>query len=390
MNYPLMYNNITREDTNEIIKFLSQETIPQLTNGPKIREFESKWSEWLGVKYSLMVNSGASANELTLLYLKHKYPEGGEIIVPPLCWVSDIAAILQNGFTPVFCDINYNNLALNVDEVKSKITNKTKAVLLIHILGYNGINDDIINLCKDNNVLLIEDTCESHGATYKGKKVGSLSDVSNFSFYYAHHMTCIEGGIISTDNEEMYQLLRTFRSHGMLRESTNNDFKQKVLKENPSLNKDFVFVEAAHNFRSTEINAVIALNQIKRLDENNKIRSRNLNVFLDNLNKDLYYTEFDREGNSNYAFTLLLRNKNFELRDKVEKHMVDNQIEFRRGMSGGGNQLRQPYLKKYFNEDECTKYPVTEHIHHFGWYIGNYPELSTDRILELVSILNKC
>jgi CDP-6-deoxy-D-xylo-4-hexulose-3-dehydrase len=203
-------------------------------------------------------------------------------------------------------------------------------------------------------------------------------------------MTCIEGGIISTDNEEMYQLLRTFRSHGMLRESTNNDFKQKVLNENPSLNKDFVFVEAAHNFRSTEINAVIALNQIKRLDDNNKIRSKNLNVFLDNLNKDLYYTEFDREGNSNYAFTLLLQNKNFELRDKVEKHMVDNQIEFRRGMSGGGNQLRQPYLKKYFNEDECTKYPVTEHVHHFGWYIGNYPELSTDRILELVSILNKC
>lgn len=387
MSYPLMYNNITREDVNQIIDFLNQDTIPQLTNGPKVREFESKWSEWLGVKYSLMVNSGASANELTLLYLKYKYPEGGEIIVSPLCWVSDIAAILQNGFTPIFCDINYHNLALNINEVKSKITNKTKAILLVHILGYNGINDEFINLCKEKNILLIEDTCESHGATYKGTKVGSLSDVSNFSFYYAHHMTCIEGGVISTNNEEMYELLRTFRSHGMLRESTNDTFKQKILKENPSLNKDFVFVEAAHNFRSTEINAVIALNQIKRLDENNKIRKTNLDTFLDNLNKDLYFTDFDREGNSNYAFTLLLKNKSFELRDRVEKLMQDNKIEFRRGMSGGGNQLRQPYLKKY--SYEYDKFPVTEHIHHFGWYIGNYPELSKNKILELTSILNK-
>ena len=383
-----MSNNISRDDANELIKFLRQDPMPILTNSVKVKEFEKIWGEWLGVKHNVMVNSGSAANELSLLYLKYMFPDGGEVILPPLGWVSDVAAVLQNGFTPVFCDINLSNLALDADEVEKKITPKTKAILLIHILGFNGLSDKLLKICKDKNILLIEDVCESHGATFKGQKVGSFGDISNFSYYYAHHMTSIEGGMICTNNSEIYQLMRAFRSHGMLRETTDEALKLKILAEHPDLNKDFVFLEAAHNFRSTELNAVMALNQIKSLDKNNKIRADNLKIFLDGLDGKKFFTDFDTEGNSNYAFTLILNDKDFVVRDRIESCLNQNGIEFRRGLSGGGNQLRQPYLKKILG-DKYEEFPVTDHCHHFGWYIGNYPELPKDNIPILTELLNK-
>lgn len=388
MKWPLMHNNISRLDANAIIDFLSQDPLPTLTNSSKVKEFENKWGEWLGTKYNVMVNSGSAANELSLLYLKYTFPEGGEVIVPPMAWVSDVAAILQNNFTPVFCDIKLNNLALDIEDVKSKITPKTKAILLIHILGYNGLSEELIQICKEKNILLIEDVCESHGATFNGQKVGTFGDISNFSFYYAHHMTSIEGGMICTNNYDIYQLMRAFRSHGMLRETTDDQLKQKVFNEYPDLNKDFVFLEAAHNFRSTEINAVLALNQLGNLDQNNKIRAENLDIFLNNLNADKFFVDFDREGNSNYALTLILKKPDWVSRDKVEATLREAGVEFRRGLSGGGNQLRQPYLKKLFGNNYLN-FPITDHCHNFGWYIGNYPELPKDNIHKLTDLLNK-
>lgn len=383
-----MFDNITREDANQVISFLSVDPLPILTNSSKVKQFEAEWGQWLGTKHNVMVNSGSAANELSLLLLKHLNPDGGEIILPPMAWVSDVAAVLHNGFTPIFCDIKLNNLALDIEEIKKKITSKTKAILLIHILGFNGISDELIQLCKDKDITLIEDVCESHGATHKGRKVGTFGDISNFSFYYAHHMTSIEGGMLCTNNEKYYQLFRAFRSHGMLRETTDEEFKTKTLAENPSLNKDFVFLEAAHNFRSTEINAVIALNQIKTLDKNNKIRAENLGLFLDELDSSKYFTEFDREGNSNYAFTLIQKEKDFERRDRVEATLRREGIEFRRGMAGGGNQLRQPYLRKAVG-DIYDQYSVTDHCHHFGWYIGNYPDLPQGNIKVLTDLMNQ-
>ena len=387
MKWPLMHNNISRSDANSIIDFLSQDPLPILTNSSKVKEFETKWGEWLGTKYNVMVNSGSAANELSLLYLKHKFPQGGEVIVPPMAWVSDVAAVLHNDFTPVFCDIKLNNLALDIEDIKRKITNRTKAILLIHILGYNGLSDELIQICKEKNILLIEDVCESHGATFNGKKVGTFGDISNFSFYYAHHMTSIEGGMICTDDHDIYQLIRAFRSHGMLRETTDENLKKKVLNENPDLNKDFVFLEAAHNFRSTEINAVLALNQLPNLDKHNKIRAENLDIFLNNLNPEKFYVDFDRRGNSNYALTLILKKPDWALRINVETSLRNAGIEFRRGLSGGGNQLRQPYLRKLFG-NSYLNFPVTDHCHNFGWYIGNYPDLPKEYIIELTSIIN--
>jgi len=387
MKWPLMHNNIIESDIESLIKFLSQRPIPILTNGKKVREFEEAWSKWLGVKYSIFVNSGSSANILTLLALKELFG-GGEVITSPLGWVSDVAAILHAGMTPVFCDIQLKNLAINENELIKKITPETRAILLTHILGYNGLSKQLLTICDRNNILLIEDVCESHGATFKGKKLGSFGHASNFSFYYAHHMTSIEGGMICTDSGSIYNMCRSLRSHAMAREMDDENMKSYIVKNNPELNKDFIFIAPSYNMRSTEINAVIALNQLSRLDENNKKRKRNLDIFLDGLDNKKYYTKFDREGNSNYAFTLLLNDPDMMLRNKIESTLKEAEIEFRRGMSGGGNQLCQPYMRRIYG-DEYKDYPVCQHVHNFGWYIGNYPELEESKISYLTKLLNK-
>ena len=382
---PLMDDNINREDVNSIIDFLNQDPIPKLTNGPKVVEFEKQWSEWVGVKHSLFVNSGASANELTMLALKYMYGDG-EVIVPPLTWISDISSVLFAGFRPVFVDVNFDNLSFDLNKLKEAITPRTRAIFLTHVLGINGLTDELLKLCKDKNILLIEDVCESHGTTFKGKKVGSFGYASNFSFYFAHHMSTIEGGMVCTNDDKLYQMCRALRSHGMMREMTDDIMKQEIIEKYPDLNPDFIFVGPAHNFRSTEINAVIGLNQLPRLDDNNKKRISNFNHFISNLNAEKYVTELRTAGQCNYAFIVIMRDDSFDMRDKIEATLKEKGIEFRRGLSGGGNQMRQPFMTQFnYNLDN---YPNIEHIHNFSWYIGNYPSLPKEKIDYLLEVLN--
>lgn len=382
---PLMDDNINREDVNSIIDFLNQDPIPKLTNGPKVVEFEKQWSEWVGVKHSLFVNSGASANELTMLALKYMYGDG-EVIVPPLTWISDISSVLFAGFRPVFVDVNFDNLSFDLNKLKEAITPRTRAIFLTHVLGINGLTDELLKLCKDKNILLIEDVCESHGTTFKGKKVGSFGYASNFSFYFAHHMSTIEGGMVCTNDDKLYQMCRALRSHGMMREMTDDNMKQEIIEKYPDLNPDFIFVGPAHNFRSTEINAIIGLNQLPRLDDNNKKRISNFNHFISNLNAEKYVTELRTAGQCNYAFIVIMRDDSFDMRDKIEATLKEKGIEFRRGLSGGGNQMRQPFMTQFnYNLDN---YPNIEHIHNFSWYIGNYPSLPQEKIDYLLEVLN--
>lgn len=383
---PLMSDNIDKEDIRKVIDFLSQEPIPKLTNGPKVLEFEKKWGEWLGTKYNVMVNSGASANELLMLALKYLYGDG-EIIIPPLTWISDISAVLFSGLKPIFCDINLKNFSFDINQLRGLINPNTKAIFVTHVLGINALTDELIQLCEENNILLIEDVCESHGTTFKGKKVGSFGYASNFSFYFAHHMSTIEGGMISTNDEILYQICRAFRSHGMMREMTNENLKQQIIDENKDLNPDFIFISPAHNFRSTEINAVIGLSQLEKLDSNNLIRIDNFKYFISKLNPEKFITNIEMEGQCNYAFIVVLRENSFVMRDKLESILKENGIEFRRGLSGGGNQLRQPYFKKNCNINH-DNFKNMEHVHNFGWYIGNYPSLEKNKIDFLIETLN--
>ena len=388
LKLPLMSDNISRDDIDCLVEFLQQEPIPRLTNGPKVVEFEKKWSEWLGVKHSVFVNSGTAANELTMLALKYMYPDGGDIIVPPLTWISDINSILFADFNPVFVDINLKNLSFDLDKLEESITDKTKAIFITHVLGLNALSERLLKICEDNDILLIEDVCESHGATYAGGKVGSVGFASNFSFYFAHHMSTIEGGMISTNNDYFYQLCRSLRSHGMTREFTDEKLIEKYKNENEDLSEDFIFIGPAHNFRSTEINAVLGLCQLQNLDSNNQIRIDNFKYFVDNLKSKKFYTDFQMDGQCNYAFILIMKEADFELRNLIEKMMNENGIEFRRGLSGGGNQMRQPYFKSQF-EIPYEEYPIIEHVHNFSWYIGNYPSLEREKIDNLIGLLNE-
>jgi len=384
-DWPLMENNIAREDLDAVIKFLQQDD-PILTQSKNVAAFEQEWSQWLGVKHSVLVNSGSSANQITMAAIRERFG-GGEIIVPTLTWISDIASVLQNGFDPVFVDINPRTLGMDTNQVVKKLSKKTRAVFLTHILGYNALDNYLLAELKKRNIPLIEDVCESHGATFKGKKLGSFGFASNFSFYYAHHMSTIEGGMVCTDDPDFYEKLRMFRSHGMVRESKSDALKSRYKTDWPDLNPDFIFAFPAYNVRSTEINAVMGRSQLKRLDARNQIRTRNLNCFLDGLDPKKYFTDFEREGSCNYAFTLVLREPDQELWDRIEKTLRERKIEFRRGTSGGGNQLRQPFMRKLM-PDEYKKYPKVNHVHFFGAYIGNYPELKTARIESLCKLLN--
>jgi CDP-6-deoxy-D-xylo-4-hexulose-3-dehydrase len=384
-DWPLMKNNVAREDLDAVIRFLQQDD-PILTQSKNVAAFEQEWSEWVGVKHSVFVNSGSSANQITMAAIRERFG-GGEIIVPTLTWISDVASVLQNGFTPVFVDINPRTLGMDTKQVVKKISKKTRAVFLTHILGYNALDNYLLAELKKRNIPLIEDVCESHGATFKGKKLGSFGFASNFSFYYAHHMSTIEGGMVCTDDSDFYEKLRMFRSHGMVRESKSDVLKNRYKTEWPDLNPDFIFAFPAYNVLSTEINAVMGRSQLKRLDARNRIRTRNLNCFLDNLDPGKFFTDFEREGSCNYAFTLVLREPDQELWDRIEKTLRERKIEFRRGTSGGGNQLRQPFMRKLMS-GEYKKYPKVDHVHFFGAYIGNYPELETSRIKLLCQLLN--
>lgn len=259
---------------------------------------------------------------------------------------------------------------------------------MTHILGLNGINDKIVEIANSNGIKLIEDVCESHGATFKGKKLGSIGWASNFSFYYAHHMTTIEGGMICTRDEELYEIIRMLRSHGLVREISDPEKKLSLINENPDLNPEFIFKYASHNMRPTELQAIIGLSQIKRLNKNIEIRKSNFEYFINNLDRDKFYTDFDLEGNSNYAFIILLRNKNKILSGKLEIELKKNGIEFRRGLSGGGNQLRQPYIHNYLNNITLKDFPNVEHVHFFGWYVGNHPDINKNKIDKLLNIVN--
>ena len=384
-----MNNNYTKQDMTAVRNLLKNRNII-LTQSKKVEEFEKKWSKWLKVKYSTFVNSGSSANYISISLLKviNKNKTKNEIIVPSLTWVSDVNSVIMNGFKPVFVDINLSNLSMNTKEVLKKINNKTLAVFITHAQGFNGLNDELINKLKQKKIHLIEDVCESHGAKFKNKKLGTYGLISNFSFYYAHHMTTIEGGMICTNNKKIYELSKILRSHGMVREAKNKKYEKKLINKYKDLSPQFIFLYSTLNFRNNEIAATFGINQLKNLDKNNQFRTKNFLLFLKNLDPKKYWINYDIHGSCNYAFPIILKTKNLKKRDFFEKQLFKNNIEFRRGNAGGGNQLRQPYLKDIIKLKNFKEFKNVELVHFFGYYIGNYPELKREKTLKITQILN--
>lgn len=387
LDWPLMKNNIAREDLDAVCALLQQDD-PVLTSSKNVRAFEEEWSRWLGVRHSVFVNSGASANLVTMHALRELHGEGGEVIVPTITWVSDIASVLHAGFTPVFVDIDPRTLGMDNEEVLGRITPRTRAVFLTHVLGYNALSRRLLDELRRRRVPLIEDVCESHGATFEGRKLGTFGLGSNFSFYYAHHLSTIEGGMVCTNDADLYECVRMLRGHGMVRELDSASRKRELADEHDDLNPDFIFAVPGFNVRSTEINAAIGRSQLPRLDEGNVRRTENLKLFLDGLDPEFFYTEFATEGSSNYAFTLVLRGADERRTKRVMAALREAGVEFRRGTAGGGNQVRQPYLRREVGAEAWRRFPRADHVHFHGMYIGNYPSLERGKIARLCELLN--
>ena len=382
--WPLMSNNILRSDKKALVNFINRSN--KFTNGPKVKEFENRWSKWLGVKYSTFVNSGASANLISLHILKELKKKKTEVILPAFTWNSDIVSVINAGFKPVFIDINFENLALNENLVKKKINNNTLAIFLTHAMGYIGLTRKFLKFIKNKNIYLIEDVCESHGAKLGSKKAGTFGEISNFSFYYGHHMTTIEGGMISTNSKELDRLAKMKRGHGLLRDSQDKYFIKKTIKKYKNLNNDFIFNTEGFNFRNTEIAAVLGIEQLKRLNKSIKKRNENHKLYLKLLRGDIFFKNFNLSGSSNYGLHLILKKKNSKLFKKVLNILGKNSIEYRLGSLG--NQLRQPYLNRFVNKKSIISLKNTEHMHFFSVYFGNNQFLDQSKIIKLCKDLN--
>jgi len=381
--WPLINDNITEQDKKVMSNFILNSN--RFTNGPKVKEFEQVWSDWLGVKHSVMVNSGASGNYISIAMVKELVGEG-EIIVPPIGWVSDISSVAQLGMTPVFVDVSLNNFNITAENIKNAITPKTKAIVLVHTLGFNGMTDEIIKIAKEHNLILIEDCCEAHGAKFRDKRVGSIGDISLFSFYFGHHITTVEGGMVCVNDPKLYDLAKLFRSHGMTREASPELRKHYELS-NPDLNPLFTFAVAGFNMRSSELNAVLGLEQMNRIDYNIERRRENLDIWLKNLDGSKFIKGFTTYGNSSFALPLVLQGA---VKDKLQdicNILESEQVEYRLGTAGGGNQARQPYLKK-FSYRVAGKLAKADYIHDYALYIGNHTDLTEEQIINLCKKLN--
>ena len=288
-NWQLINDSITKEDKKALTDFINKDGV-RFTQGEQVIKFEEEWSKWVGCKHSVYVNSGASANYIMASIMKEK--KGlGEVIVSPLGWVSDVSPLVNLGFTPVFVDVDLKNMSITLDNIKKAVTDKTVGITLVHVLGFNAVTDELVKFCKDEDLFFIEDCCEAHGATYRGKRVGNFGDVSNFSFYFGHHITSVEGGMVCTDDDELYDYAKLFRSHGMTREASNV-LQSEYMEKYPDVNPLFTFAVPGYNVRNQEFNAVLGLSQLPRLKNNVEVRMENLEIWLDTLDSDKFFTNF--------------------------------------------------------------------------------------------------
>ena len=272
---PLMENNITAADRAAVIAFLTGD--PVLTQSAQVRAFEQEWSQWLGVRHSVFVNSGASANFITMAALRHLHGPG-EVIVPTLTWVSDISSVLAAGHTPVFMDVDPRTLAMDPRQVRAALHKNTRAVFLTHCQGFDGLDDGLLAELHQRGIPLIEDVCESHGATHHGRKLGTFGLAANFSFYFAHHMSTIEGGMVCTDDGDFYQACRMLAPTAW-READSPPFGKWRTPPRPQSQVHFCMAHSAISaaLRSTPSSG---RSQLKRLDENNRRRTENFKLYL--------------------------------------------------------------------------------------------------------------
>ncbi len=384
LNWPLMKDCITAEDKTAMIEFI--QNAGRFTNGPMVKKFEQEWSEWLGCKHSIYVSSGSTANTLLVAAMKERYnlKDGDKVVVPCMTWVTNISPVMQLGFEPIFCDIDSTTFSFDIDNLKqiAKQHPDIKAVFVSHLFGIAADIDVYKEILP--NAIFIEDVCESHGATYKGKKCGTLSLGSTFSFYFGHHMTTIEGGFVCTNDDELYNIMKMKRSHGMAREALPQKYEQ-YQKDYPDIHPMFMFITDGYNLRSMEINAVLGSSQLVRLDNQNEQRRINFNKFINIVEKypEYFKSNYQVKGNSSFCLPFICKTSN--IKKKLEKYLSNNGVETRPLCSG--NLLRQPFLQRVKGIPSADKFPLVEKLHKNGFFIGNNHLIEDNEFIILDNLI---
>jgi CDP-6-deoxy-D-xylo-4-hexulose-3-dehydrase len=373
--WPLMAEGVTAAERRALADFIASSD--RLTMGSKAREFEEAWSAWQGCRYSVLVNSGSSANLILIAALRELYGPGA-VLCQAVTWATNVAPVVQLGLPLELVDVELVSLGPDLADLSEILASgRIRFLFVTHLLGFCAVSYDLLELCRRHGVLLVEDCCEAHGARYGERKAGNLGLAGTFSFYYGHHMTTIEGGMVSTDDERLYETLLLLRSHGMLRELP-------AAEPVDGLDPRFTFLLHGFNLRPTEITGVLGLSQLPRLESHIGQRNRNLRRWLAELDPLLYHTDFDLRGASSFALPLLLRRKNPATTEALKRRLTEMGVENRPLVSG--NIARQPFLRGV-----CVgrRFPNADIVHERGLYIGNHHRVDEEMVAELARALNE-
>ena len=376
----LVKDTIDNSDIDRLVDWLK--TYPRLTKGPVTLELEDKFSKWLGRKYSVFCNSGSSANLLMLSALQQgKNLKNNKVVVPSVAWATDLAPVMQLGLHPILCDSNMRDLSADLTHLEKIFQEESPSVLMfVSVLGLVPDMNRLVELCSKYDVILLEDTCESMGCEYRDKKLGTFGKMASFSTFFGHHISTIEGGFISTDDEDLYEMLVSIRSHGWDRDlSVETQFKLQQDWDVSDFDAMYTFYYEGFNFRSTDLQAYIGLAQIDKLTTWGARREKNLYRYQDLIQNDYWKPTTDlNDFNSNFAYPIIHPN-----RDNIVEKLQENRVEVRPMICGSMG--TQPfYVKKY---GELLLPNVTE-IDSYGFYVPNHPQLTEDEINFICKIVN--
>ncbi len=381
-NIKLANDTVDKKDIKKLISWLKQGK--NITMGEQTERFERIFSEFMGVNHSVYVNSGSSANLLAVYSMMLSNSDNRkDVIVPAVSWVTTVSPVIQLGLNPILCDCSMDNLGIDTDMLEMLCEkHRPLALILVHVLGLPCDMERILEICNKYNVFLIEDTCEAMGSEVKGKKLGSFGNISTFSMYYAHTISSGEGGIVSTNSDELCRLLKMTRSHGWDRNLSIED-KEKIRKDNSvdNFHASFTFFVPGFNVRPTDIQATIAISQMEKINKMVDVRNSNY-LLYDSLIKNSFWKPslHTNATISNHAYPVITP-KLDELVCELEK----NGIETRPLVCG--SMEKQVFWKKLYG-DKITC-PNASIVHDFGCYLPNNHEISKKDIQKICKIVNK-
>jgi CDP-6-deoxy-D-xylo-4-hexulose-3-dehydrase len=376
----LVKDTIDNKDIDRLVDWLK--TYPRLTKGPVTLELEEKYSDWLGRKYSVFCNSGSSANLLMLSTLQQgKYLKNNKVVVPSVAWATDLAPVMQLGLEPILCDSNKRDLSADLIHLEKIFQDESpSALMLVSVLGLVPEMGKVMNLCKKYDVILLEDTCESMGSKYRDTKLGTFGRMSSFSTFFGHHISTIEGGFVSTDDKDLYDILVSIRAHGWDRDLDIE--KQIELQQDwdvSTFNSLYTFYYQGFNVRATDLQAYIGLTQIDKLDDWGIRREYNYLIYQE-LVKNNYWKPVDElnDFTSNFAYPVIHPN-----RDKIVEKLEANGVDVRPMICGSMG--TQPFYVKEYGRLEL---PNVKEIDEYGFYVPNNPHLTDNEIVYISDIIN--